>query len=214
MVVLAVAALVPWPPYYRQEPIHAQLLDKATNEPIAGAAVVAVWLLAKGGIEKTWPLLRYEEAVTDAGGEFHLSGWKHWRSIDEGRLEDEDPTVYIYKPGYKSLHLDNSAAYVPITGRIAASGRITWTPLHTPQPGQVAERYPGWRWSGAKRYCFWSGKAIGMSRARTPQDDLDALLVAHALDTFTDQQLPQFWSIWRSGRERLPEDFKKQIEPY
>jgi hypothetical protein len=220
LIVLAAGAViyvwkVPIPGHYEQDPISAQLTDAQTGQPIPGAAVVAIWFLAHSGMEATWTRYRYDEAVTDAQGRFTLAGWSKVREQVEGRLRDDDPDLYIYKPGYKSLQLKNNAAYVPVIGLSKKWGRVVWTPVRTPEPGQVAEKYPGWRWSGAKRYCFWNGKEIAMEPTRSAQEDLEALRIS---DEFAydlhDDKLPKFWPIWRGGRQRLPIAFQEQVAPY
>ena len=213
--ILALLILVPWPPYYYQDRIRAQVVDGKTGEPISGAAVVAVWELAKGGWEETYHTCRYEETVTDAHGMFTLAAWKRWRKRGEGRFKDEDPILYIYKPGYKSVRLTNRNAYVAVVGLTEKLGQTQWTPVRPPGARQVAEKYPGWRWGGAKRYCYWNGQAIGMQPDRSLMDAIEALTIASYLGgDFRPEQLPTFWQIWRGGRARLPESARDQIPAY
>jgi hypothetical protein len=201
---------VPIPRHYEQDPISARLVDAQTGQPIQGAAVAAIWLLAHSGMEGTWTLYRYDEAVTDAQGRFTLAGWSKAREQVEGRLRDDDPDLYIYKPGYKSLKLKNNAAYVPVLGLSRKWGRVVWTPVRPPEPGQVAEKYPGWRWSGAKRYCFWSGKEIAMEPATSDVEAVEALRIGEEVES-EGTEFKMFWNVWREGWHALPAAAQKDV---
>jgi len=93
-----ILGLLPW--RYEAEPIVGRVIDDETGEPIAGVAVVALWLLARpidqGGTE--W--FEVIETETDEEGVYGIEGWgPRWRPWFY-RLTDSDPELVIFKPGY------------------------------------------------------------------------------------------------------------------
>jgi len=212
---LVVKAVVPWPLYYRQEPISARIVDATTGQPIKDAAVVAVWQEEHSGWERRWSTYRYDEAITSSNGTFLIPGWgPKWRQPGAGRLTEEDPDLYVYAPGYELRYVNNRTAYVQVIGLPNARGTTIWVPTHTPGPGQVAERYPGWRWGGATRYCFWNGKTIGMTRTASPADDARVLrTTAEGMeaDIKDPGQPPRFWHRWHDGWRLLPPPLRATI---
>jgi len=201
---LAIGVWITWPPYYRQGPIQARVVDRVTGEPIAGVSVVAEWDVTSipFGVDS---LYQFNEATTNADGLFSFAAWGPRRRPINGYLTDHDPEIWIYKFGYEALRLDNSSAYVPVIGRPDASGKNVWTPAHTPRSDQVAEKYPGWRYAGIRRYSFWNGKTIGMTRTHSGEEDARALAFVQTVDVTVDKHaVPMFWRAWQSALQRLP----------
>jgi len=207
----------PWgcPAYYEQDPIRIRVVDKDTGAPIEGAAVVAVWMLSNAGWETQMTVYRYEETATDRDGWFQLSGWKRWRKRTEGRLKDLDPEIDIYKPGYRNGNLTNKKAYVPVVGILDRStGRTKWEPTTNIEPSQMAEKYPGWRWPGAKRYFYWNGRVVGLEKLSSPEETarmLEALAGGINVYSLRYSQLPIFWKTWNEGWATLPPALRETV---
>lgn len=204
---LALLMNLPWPLYYRQTAITAHIVDSRTGRPIEGAAAVALWVLSHGGLEETWSLLRYQEGVSDAHGTITFAAWTHWRRLGEGRLKDQDPEIVIYKPGYRMADISNRTAYIGVVGLRDGSGRLSWTPRRVPSSSDIVERYPGWRWGGATRYCYWNGRDVPL-RPSTNVGDLheDNFLLPYLMTQLQDDQIPHFRALWRVGH------FEKDLE--
>lgn len=87
---------------YHDGPYKGKVVDAETNEPIEGAAVVAVWYLERYG-GAGGPVAKFFEAketMTNKKGEFgipSISGFHWWpfASLDK-------PKLIIFKPGYFS----------------------------------------------------------------------------------------------------------------
>ncbi len=71
-------------------PIHSQVLDAQTGQPVAGAVVLAIW---DGAPDYTYYFLGTQEAVTDAEGRFTLNPPREWAGPEHQR-------VTVYKFGY------------------------------------------------------------------------------------------------------------------
>ncbi len=89
---------------YPSGPFHGKVVDAETKQPLAGAAIVAVWYWEGPGLgHAAERLYDAREVVTDTNGEFTLPRTVHvpvWGSIRE-------PDIVIYYPGYKdTLHGD------------------------------------------------------------------------------------------------------------
>lgn len=205
-------SLLPHPLYYEQDAIEARVIDKESGRPLQGVPVLAVWYVETGAFEVMVSIYRYEEAVTDANGRFRLSPWKRWRKRDEGHLKDEDPIIRIYQPGYKSVHLTNRDAYVPVVGLPGPSGRNEWRPQYPPQPGQQPEKYPGWRWTGAKRHAYWNDATIEMERAMTLKEQAQALNIGYGFYG-EDIVAPHFWAKIAEGWSSLPPSARTHQSP-
>lgn len=92
-----------WEPWsYSAEPIDGRVLDKETGQPVEGAVVVAQWILMGNFFhpDKVGGNLMVLEAITDADGRYHISGWgpksRPWFTW----LEDDDPSFVVFKSGY------------------------------------------------------------------------------------------------------------------
>ena len=84
------------------DPIDSQVVDADTSQPIEGAVVVAYWEMHRGslgGDNLPCGAANVEEAVTDAAGKFHISGWGPIHSSCDG-MRSFAPVFYIFKSGY------------------------------------------------------------------------------------------------------------------
>ena len=125
---LASASACASPEMYTAEPIRGRVVDAETQEPLAGVIVVAEWQL-EGGLMHSDPFedLEVRETVTGPDGTFHIDGFGP-TPIAEGRLEDNDPRLVLYKVGTEFKILRNRLAppgHSPTrVGRIP--GRSVW----------------------------------------------------------------------------------------
>jgi hypothetical protein len=81
-------------------PYKGKIVDAETGEPIAGAAVLAVWRKQAPGIgHPREGIFDAKEAVTDENGDFFIPGTSGlavgWRI--------QEPIFAIFKPGYEAL---------------------------------------------------------------------------------------------------------------
>jgi hypothetical protein len=201
-VLLGITILVwlTWPPWYRQDAIQTRLVDAESGEPIAGANAVAIWYTSHipFGVEMKF---RVAESTTNAAGWFAFPAWGPKRRPILGYLTDHDPEIWIYKFGYEGMRVDNARAYIPVIGRTA--NLPIWTPVRTPRPGEVAEKYPGWRSPSMHRFCFWNRRTIALKRTKTPEEDLHALsLVELAIENGGD--VPLFSRAWQRALHQVP----------
>lgn len=83
------------------------MLDKETGRPIAGAIVVAQWILATPpeGDEKDYWIV--SETLTDAAGKYHIPGWGPKMRPWFRWFMHDDPTLLVFKPGYWLMADDN-----------------------------------------------------------------------------------------------------------
>lgn len=90
---------------YHDSPYKGKVVNAETNEPIEGAAVVAVWYLERyGGLGG--PVARFlnaKETITNKNGDFVIPSmfafhWWPFASLDE-------PNVSIFKPGYSGTKI-------------------------------------------------------------------------------------------------------------
>lgn len=84
-------------------PINSQVVDAETGKPIAGAVVVAGWMLRPGsltGDSLPCGTANVEEAVTGKDGRFHLPGWGPKWPPCGGTMTGGEPMIFVYKSGY------------------------------------------------------------------------------------------------------------------
>lgn len=95
-------------PLYIAAPIKARVVDAESDQPIAGANVVASWHLLKSSLDGSRHVgyLEVMETVTDANGQFSFPGFTKTNATS-GELRNEDPAVLIFKPGYKAERVIN-----------------------------------------------------------------------------------------------------------
>jgi hypothetical protein len=83
---------------YPSGPFSGRVVDASTGQPLAGAAVVAVWRQeGPGPGHPTERLHDAVEVVADADGYFTLPRKTHFTSVGE----ITDPDIVVYAPGYK-----------------------------------------------------------------------------------------------------------------
>lgn len=84
---------------YPSEPYRGQVLDAETQQPLAGAVVLAIWYREAPGLGGHGPAEDYHDALevlTDAQGEFTVPAKTHLTPIGKIR----EPEFVIYYPGY------------------------------------------------------------------------------------------------------------------
>jgi hypothetical protein len=98
------------PSEYSAGPTYATVVDAETKQPVEGAIVVAQWKL-HGGMEfHTFRVLVARESTTDASGKFHIEGWGPVPRPRDGVLDNADPEILVFKPGYRVALLHNYGA--------------------------------------------------------------------------------------------------------
>jgi len=92
----------PWPPFYWALPVHGQVVDADTGQPLAGVIVAAHWeLRATGWTESPAGEVAVMEAVTDNDGRYVFRWWRpRWRWPSFGMLGSAGPGLLYFKSGY------------------------------------------------------------------------------------------------------------------
>ena len=93
----------PWPPFYWALPVHGQVIDADTGQPLEGVIVAAHWELRDTGWTGS-PVgqVAVMEDVTDNKGAFSFRWWRprlRWRFW--GLLRSDAPGLLFFKSGYK-----------------------------------------------------------------------------------------------------------------
>lgn len=94
------------PDSYQALPIEGLAVDAATEHPLQGVIVVAAWLLSPNPDVGALEVL---ETVTDERGHFAFPGWGPKPAPERGRLQNEDPRIYLFMPGYDRSSCSNPA---------------------------------------------------------------------------------------------------------
>lgn len=83
-------------------PLNGVVLDKETNEPIAGAIVIARWHgnWTKIFGESSSACYHVETTRTDEGGRYHIPLWVRAPKIEDLRFSSAGNDVSVFKPGY------------------------------------------------------------------------------------------------------------------
>lgn len=115
------------PSRYSAEAIEAWVIDAETKKPLEGVIVVAHWQLFYSTVGGRVPAGQLEimETVTDNNGRFYFPAWgpkkvpKYkpqkgdiWIAYipflaPDGYLDDSDPALLLFKPGYEYAGLQN-----------------------------------------------------------------------------------------------------------
>lgn len=115
------------PSRYSAEAIEAWVIDAETKKPLEGVIVVAHWQLFYSTVGGRVPAGQLEimETVTDNNGRFYFPAWgpkkvpKYkpqkgdiWIAYipflaPDGYLDDSDPALLLFKPGYEYVRLQN-----------------------------------------------------------------------------------------------------------
>lgn len=109
LLVAPLAACAETPTIYKSEPAEAWVVDAVTGKPVEGAVVVAHWEMSVHGQRVTDDLYspKIMETVTDSNGHFAIPGWGP-ESICCGFMDERDPRILIFKPGYEGNSLTSS----------------------------------------------------------------------------------------------------------
>jgi hypothetical protein len=101
------------PEAYSAAPIHGWVVDAETQQPLAGVHVVAQWILNTGMFFHAERIHRLHilETVTNAKGEYQLPGWGPKPRPSLSRLEEDDPRLTFFKPGYRPRDRSNNAPH-------------------------------------------------------------------------------------------------------
>ena len=93
---------------YSAEPIEARVVDAETKKPIEGVIVTANWQLFHSTVGGRVPgsQLMVAEAMTDKDGRFAFPAWGPKVALS-GYLDNQDPQLLLFKPGYEYLGLQN-----------------------------------------------------------------------------------------------------------
>jgi hypothetical protein len=97
--VLVMTGCLPGRFVYGSGPYRGRVQDADTKRPLAGAAVVAVWIREGAALGPEGPSEAYFnalEVLTDAQGEFMMAAKTHFTLV--GRIRD--PKFSVYSPGY------------------------------------------------------------------------------------------------------------------
>lgn len=115
------------PSRYSAEAIEARVIDAETKKPLEGVIVVAHWQLFYSTVGGRVPAGQLEvmETLTDRNGRFYFPAWgpkkvpKYkqqkgdiWIAYipflaPDGYLDDSDPALLLFKPGYEYVGLQN-----------------------------------------------------------------------------------------------------------
>ena len=111
MVVAAMLPILPspWPPFYWALPVHGQVIDADTGQPLEGVIVAAHWELRDTGWTGS-PVgqVAVMEDVTDNKGAFTFRWWRprlRWRFW--GLLRSDAPGMLFFRSGYKWASCSN-----------------------------------------------------------------------------------------------------------
>jgi hypothetical protein len=98
------------PEAYSAAPIRGRVVDAETQQPLAGVHVVAQWILNTGMFLHAERIQRLQilETVTDAKGEYEIPGWGPKPRPPLSRLEEDDPRLTFFKPGYRPRDRSNN----------------------------------------------------------------------------------------------------------
>lgn len=96
---------------YSSEAIEGWIVDADSKAPISGVVVTANWETEKGTVGGDVPTgqLWVSESVTDKNGRFFIKAMSEKRA--DGRLDQRDPQLLIFKKGYAYRKLINSRGF-------------------------------------------------------------------------------------------------------
>jgi hypothetical protein len=93
----------PWPPFYWALPIHGQVIDADTNDPLEGVIIAAHWELRDTGWTGS-PVRQVAvmEAITNKEGRYTIWWWRPRLRWDlRGLLGSDAPGMLFFKSGYE-----------------------------------------------------------------------------------------------------------------
>jgi len=86
---------------FSADAITAYVVDADTGEPIAGANVLATWVMKSGLENNTTNYAMVMEAVSDSSGKFTFPAWGPKNVSARGQITDLAPLITIFKSGYR-----------------------------------------------------------------------------------------------------------------
>jgi hypothetical protein len=92
---------------YSAKPIEGRVVDAETKAPIAGAVIVADWVLMVAGGGDRVRSLQTIETVTDQDGHYAIPGWGPKLRPTGVELTDSDPKLIVFKSTYVPEFLYN-----------------------------------------------------------------------------------------------------------
>jgi len=95
---------------FSADAITAYVVDADTGAPIAGANVLAMWVMKSGLENNTTNYAMVMEAVTDANGKFELPAWGPKNVSGRGQITALAPLFIILKSGYSQGRGANRSA--------------------------------------------------------------------------------------------------------
>lgn len=92
------------------EPVAARVVDADTHQPLTGVVIMANWELHQGSFTGHAPpcAVDVEEAVTDENGNFRIPGWGPITVDSSCEMRDENPSMILFKSGYRVGGVDNN----------------------------------------------------------------------------------------------------------
>jgi hypothetical protein len=167
-------------------PIRATVIDEETGKPIPGAAVAGIWWVASMAGPHAVVMFRATSG-TDGRGKFHLSGMPPRVRPPLTWFQINDPDLFVYAPGYRTVRLTN-------------------LPLAPSYAGPFDTRSP-WRRS------YWNGRVIALARANTSQERKEALssMMSYVEEgDMKPNEFPRLWESLAAGWDRLPPEVRDE----
>lgn len=93
------------PTAYTALPIHGQVVDDVSGQPLAGVIVVAQWELVHEALpglvnRDEGDRLKVVETITDRDGRYAITGWGPLPRPAFRHLEHRDPSIVFFSPGH------------------------------------------------------------------------------------------------------------------
>jgi len=97
------------PKTYSGAPIRGRIVDAATGEPLAGAVIVAAWVISPTFHENLhgatkFKLIHLVETISDDAGIYLVPAWGPIeRPASWEKYRSDDPTMSVFKPGFEPV---------------------------------------------------------------------------------------------------------------
>jgi len=131
---------------YSAKPITLLVVDEETGAPIEGVIATANWELETGsyaGGRVVRGQVKVLETTSDKDGKVFCPAWGPEPNRHGGHIEARDPQMFLYRPGYKPVRLNNFNKYG-----------------QTPDPN-----VPGGYSRDSVRVSIWDGDTIRLAKA-------------------------------------------------
>ncbi|HYR27602.1 MAG TPA: hypothetical protein VEU30_04010 [Thermoanaerobaculia bacterium] len=195
------------PPYvhelYISERTDAQVVDAATGEPIANAAIVVVWRKISIYVERWEGIQFFSDISTGPDGRFTIERWGPRPGSAEAFLDRRDPEIWVLKAGYMAAYFDNEGASEPYDA-------LPGDPPLTHYVKLPPHAMPGWTRGAYARAAtassIWNGKTLPLKRGRDDRERGATLAAANPLDPYLPMTLtpiPNYWAEWHRCRDAL-----------